>query len=67
MDEESLKIGDRVVNLQVPGIFRVVARRGDLLTIESERGGLRLVLHESALRKPLEDGAGPKPEGEEDG
>jgi hypothetical protein len=39
-----------VVNLQVPGIFHVIARRGDLLEIETEQG-LRLTHREAAVRR----------------
>jgi hypothetical protein len=55
MDDQKLEIGDRVITLQVPGIFRVIARDGDILTIESIKGGVRLTKHESALRRPLDD------------
>ncbi len=33
-----IQVGDRVVNLSMPGIFRVVARAGQLLTIETDDG-----------------------------
>jgi hypothetical protein len=46
----AIQVGDRVVNLQVPGIFYVVARRGEMLEIETEQG-LRLVVHEAAVRR----------------
>jgi hypothetical protein len=39
-----------VVNLQVPGVFTVIARRGPMLDIESEKG-LRMTLHESGVRR----------------
>lgn len=55
MEDERLNIGDRVITLQMPGIFRVVARDGEILTIHSEKGGVQLRLYESALRRPLEE------------
>lgn len=59
MDDQNLEIGDRVITLQMPGIFRVIARDGDILTIESIKGGVRLTKHESALRRPLDDVSAP--------
>ena len=50
MDEPAIAVGDRVVNLQVPGLFTVTARRGAMLDLESE-SGLRMVLHESSVRR----------------
>lgn len=55
--DDRLDIGDRVITLQMPGIFRVVARDGEILTIDAEKSGVRLRMHESALRRPLEDAA----------
>jgi hypothetical protein len=55
--DDRLEIGDRVITLQMPGIFRVVARDGEILTIHAEKSGVRLRMHESALRRPLEDAA----------
>lgn len=51
MGEGPLQIGDRVVSLQVPGIFVVLGRKGPLVEIESERG-LRMTVAESGLRRP---------------
>ena len=34
----TIRLGDRVVHLQVPGVFTVIGRRGPFLEIESERG-----------------------------
>ena len=52
MGEESIRVGDRVVNLQVPGVFVVVARRGPFVEIEKENDrGVRMMLHEVALRR----------------
>jgi len=53
---ESIEVGDRVVNLQMPGVFRVVARHGLLLDIESALG-VRMTLRPEALRKLDETGA----------
>jgi hypothetical protein len=50
VDDTAIQPGDRVVSLQVAGVLRVVARRGRLLDVESDRG-LRLTLHEVGLRK----------------
>ncbi len=45
-----IEIGDRVVHLQVPGVFTVVGRRGPFLHVESPRG-LRMTVHESGVRR----------------
>lgn len=58
MDDANFEIGDRVITLQMPGIFRVVGRAGDILTIESIKGGVRLTKHWAALRRPLDDVSG---------
>ena len=54
---DPIRVGDRVVNLQVPGIFYVIARRGELLEIETEQG-LRLTVREAAVRR-LDDAQPP--------
>jgi hypothetical protein len=59
MAAQTIEVGDRVVNLQVPGIFYVVARRGTLLEIETEQG-VRLTVSEVAVRK-LDDEPPPTP------
>jgi hypothetical protein len=59
MAAQTIEVGDRVVNLQVPGIFYVVARRGALLEIETEQG-VRLTVSEVAVRK-LDDEPPPTP------
>jgi hypothetical protein len=56
--EEPIRVGDRVVNLQVPGVFVVVGRRGPFVELENDRG-LRMTLHEVALRRV--NGAPPEP------
>ena len=53
----TIQVGDEVINLQVPGLFRVIDRRGALLVIETARG-LRMTVLESQLRR-LDDVAPP--------
>jgi hypothetical protein len=60
MGESDIQVGDRVINLQVPGIFTVVDRRGTLLVIETDRG-LRMTMLESGVRHVDESGAAPIP------
>src|SRR3989442_6526395 len=48
--DEAIQIGDRVVHLQVPGVFTVVTRRGAFFEVENSRG-LRMTIHEVALRR----------------
>jgi hypothetical protein len=55
MAADAIRVGDRVVNLQVPGIFTVIDRRGTLLVIETERG-LRMTVQEAQVRR-VDDGA----------
>jgi len=50
MAAETIEVGDRVVNLQVPGVFTVLARRGTLLVIETAQG-LRMTMQEGAVRR----------------
>ena len=57
-DEGPIREGDRVVHLGAPGVFVVLARRGPLLEVESDRG-LRKTVHEVAVRRLT--GAPPKP------
>ena len=57
-DEEPIRVGDRVVHLQIPGVCVVVARRGKFLEVESDRG-LRKLVHEVSLRRV--GGAAPTP------
>jgi hypothetical protein len=49
-DREAIRVGDRVVHLQVPGVFVVARRRGALLDLESDRG-LRMTVREVAVRR----------------
>ncbi len=57
-DDGTIRVGDRVVNLQVPGVFVVIGRRGPFLDLESARG-LRMSVHEVSLRRV--DGTPPAP------
>jgi len=57
-EERGIRIGDRVVQLQVPGVFTVVGRRGAFFEIENERG-LHMTVHEVSLRRL--DGRPPEP------
>ena len=57
MAETPIKVGDRVINLQMPGVFVVVARRGRLLDIETDEGIAMTVL-DSAVRR-LDDTPAP--------
>jgi hypothetical protein len=42
--------GDRVVQLQVPGVFVVVGLRGEFVDIESDRG-LRMTVRDIQVRR----------------
>ncbi|HJQ83255.1 MAG TPA: hypothetical protein VKA21_04215 [Candidatus Binatia bacterium] len=57
MADETIRVGDRVVSLQVPGVCRVTARRGRLVEIDNDRG-VHLTVDETSLRrvdgKPVE-------------
>jgi hypothetical protein len=59
-DEERIGIGDRVVSLQVPGVFRVVGRRGIFVEIENDRG-VHLTVADRALRRVNGTPVEPKP------
>src|SRR6266436_7994561 len=48
--DEAIQIGDRVVHLQVPGVFTVVARRGAFFEVDNTRG-LRMTVHQVGLRR----------------
>ena len=50
MAAETIEVGDQVVNLQVPGVFTVLARRGNLLEIETAQG-LRMTVVEGSVRR----------------
>jgi hypothetical protein len=55
MAETSIRVGDQVVNLQMPGVFRVTSRSGRLVVIESP-GGVRLTVYAEGVRR-LDGGA----------
>jgi hypothetical protein len=61
MGSEAIQLGDRVINLQVPGIFTVVDRRGSLLVLQSPRG-LQMNVLESQVRR-LDASAPPRDAG----
>ena len=50
MAETPIQVGDRVITLQMPGLFVVVARRGRLLDIQTDEGIAMTVL-DSAVRR----------------
>jgi hypothetical protein len=50
MTERPIQVGDRVINLQMPGIFTVLARRGWIIDIESPEG-IRLTVSDAAVRR----------------
>jgi hypothetical protein len=50
MAAEAIQLGDRVINLQVPGIFTVIDRQGPRLVIETARG-LRMTVFEAQVRR----------------
>ncbi len=55
---DGIRSGDRVVHLQVPGVFVVRGRRGRYLDVESDRG-LRMTVHEIQVRRL--EGEAPQP------
>jgi hypothetical protein len=54
----TIGVGDRVVHLQVPGVFVVLARRGQMLDLESDRG-LRMAVSDISVRRL--EGTPPEP------
>ena len=44
MGTGTIQVGDRVINLQVPGLFTVIDRLGQLLVIETAKGRRMRVL-----------------------
>jgi hypothetical protein len=60
VSDETISVGDRVVSLQVPGVFTVVGRRGIFVEIENERG-VQLTVAERALRRVNGTPTEPKP------
>jgi hypothetical protein len=59
MGARAIQMGDRVINLQVPGLFTVLDRQGGLLVLESP-SGVRMTVQESQVRR-LDDVAPPPP------
>jgi hypothetical protein len=56
----AIEVGDRVINLQVQGIFTVIDRQGPHVVIETARG-LRMTVLDSQVRRvddapPASDG-----------
>jgi hypothetical protein len=45
-----IQLGDRVINLQVPGIFTVIDREGDVLVLSTARGLRMRVLAQQVRR-----------------
>ena len=58
MRDETIHVGDRVITVAVPGIFTVLARRGQLVDMENERG-VRKTVAVIALRRV--NGTPPQP------
>ena len=50
MGARAIQLGDKVINLQVPGIFTVIDRNGELLVIETARGLRMSVLAQQVRR-----------------
>lgn len=50
MSDGPLQIGDRVITMQMPGIFTVTGRKGRALDIVSDEG-VRLTVTEASLRR----------------
>lgn len=50
MGARAIQLGDRVINLQVPGLFTVIDRDGEMLVIQSPRG-LRMTVLASQVRR----------------
>lgn len=50
MPEGPLQIGDRVITMQMPGIFTVTGRKGPALDIVSD-DGVRLTVSAASLRR----------------
>ena len=54
MARDTIQLGDRVINLQVPGIFTVVDRKGALFVIQTDRG-LSMAVLEGQLRRVYDE------------
>ncbi len=46
----AIQVGDRVISLQVPGIFDVIDRQGQYVVIQTVRG-LRMTVLDSQVRR----------------
>lgn len=60
MGGDAIEVGDSVVGTQIPGVFTVRARRGQLVDIESDRG-LQMTVVIKSVRKvdePSPNGSG---------
>src|SRR5438034_6098553 len=53
VSDEAIQIGDRVVHLQVPGVFTVVARRGAFFEVRSEEHTSELQSHSDLVCRLL--------------
>jgi len=62
MASDAIQLGDRVVNLQVPGIFTVIDRKGSLLVIQTQQG-LQMTVLEPQVRR-VDEGLGPPKDAE---
>jgi hypothetical protein len=58
MAETPIQVGDRVINLQMPGVFVVVARLGRMLEIQTDEGVAMTVL-DTAVRRLYDTPATP--------
>jgi hypothetical protein len=50
MADAPIQVGDHVINLQMPGIFVVMARRGCTLDLETA-DGVRMAVSDTAVRR----------------
>lgn len=58
MSDEPLQIGDRVITMQMPGIFTITGRTGRAMEIVSD-DGVRLTVSEASLRRIYDAPAAP--------
>ena len=49
-EDGPIELGDKVITLQMPGIFTVTGRQGPALVIETD-DGVRLAVLEASLRR----------------
>lgn len=50
MADDAIRVGDKVINLQMPGVFRVTSRNGRLIVIESATG-VRMTVRAEGVRR----------------